>query len=88
MLFLTNPFSKEVTEFEGEYFKVIREAEGKLYLSNGAIIKHINEGKYFDISTNEKYGSVYEAENINEVSFILGYALIEDSDAESDLLSF
>ncbi len=77
MLFVTNPFDKQVTELEGDYYTVVRENDGKLYLSNGAIIRQTNEGKYFDISTGEKYGAVYEADNINEINYIVGYALVQ-----------
>ena len=52
MLYLNNPFTKEITEFNGEVFKELNAIDGKIYLSNGAIIKQVNEGKYFDISTN------------------------------------
>ena len=79
MYFVSNPFDKKVTQLEGDYFTVIREKDGKLYLSNGAIIKQTNEGKYFDISTSEKYGAVYEADNINEINSIVGYAPVEGS---------
>ena len=50
MLFLNNPFNKEITEFDGEVFKEVRVSDDKIYLSNSAIIKQTNEGKYFDIS--------------------------------------
>ncbi len=79
MLFVNNPFNKEVTEFDGEYFKAVREADNKIYLSNGAIIKQTNEGKYFDVSTSEKYGTVFEADNVNEIGPIVGYAIVEGS---------
>ncbi len=87
MLFLNNPFTKDVTEFEGDVFTEVNTMDGKIYLSNGAVIKQTNEGKYFDISTNEKYGTVFEASGPDEIGAIVGYAVVTGS-ASADYFGF
>ncbi|MBR4305838.1 MAG: hypothetical protein IKT78_03235 [Ruminiclostridium sp.] len=76
MKYLNNPFTRDITEFDGEVYTELRAVDDRIYLSNGAIIKQTNEGKYFDVSTSEKYGTVFEASNPDEISAIIGYALI------------
>lgn len=61
MLFLNNAFTKDITEYDGEVLKEVKTVDGKIYLSNGAIIKEGVVGKFFDIATNDKYGTVFEA---------------------------
>lgn len=39
MLFLNNAFTKDITEYDGEVLKEVKTVDGKIYLSNGAIIK-------------------------------------------------
>lgn len=56
MLFLNNAFTKDITEYDGEVLKEVKTVDGKIYLSNGAIIKEGVVGKFFDIATNDKYG--------------------------------
>lgn len=58
MLFLNNAFTKDITEYDGEVLKEVKTVDGKIYLSNGAIIKEGVVGKFFDIATNDKYGTV------------------------------
>ena len=55
MLFLNNAFTKDITEYDGEVLKEVKTVDGKIYLSNGAIIKEGVVGKFFDIATNDKY---------------------------------
>lgn len=62
MLFLNNAFTKDITEYDGEVLKEVKTVDGKIYLSNGAIIKEGVVGKFFDIATNDKYGTVFEAD--------------------------
>lgn len=38
MLFLNNAFTKDITEYDGEVLKEVKTVDGKIYLSNGAII--------------------------------------------------
>lgn len=57
MLFLNNAFTKDITEYDGEVLKEVKTVDGKIYLSNGAIIKEGVVGKFFDIATNDKYGT-------------------------------
>lgn len=52
MLFLNNAFTKDITEYNGEVLKEVKTVDGKIYLSNGAIIKEGVVGKFFDIATN------------------------------------
>lgn len=54
MLFLNNAFTKDITEYDGEVLKEVKTVDGKIYLSNGAIIKEGVVGKFFDIATNDK----------------------------------
>lgn len=49
MLFLNNAFTKDITEYDGEVLKEVKTVDGKIYLSNGAIIKEGVVGKFFDI---------------------------------------
>ena len=42
MLFLNNAFTKDITEYDGEVLKEVKTVDGKIYLSNGAIIKEEN----------------------------------------------
>lgn len=79
MLFLNNAFSKEITEFTGELLKEVKNVDGKIYLSNGAIIKEGVIGKYFDVATNDKYGTVFEADGPDEIGPIVGYAPVTGS---------
>lgn len=79
MLFLNNPFTREVTEFTGSVIKEVNVANDKIYLDNGAIIKQNPDGKYFDISTSEKYATVFEAGSADEIGAIVGYAMVNDS---------
>ncbi len=79
MQYLNNPFTRDITEYDGEVFTEVRAVEDKIYLSNGAIIKQNNEGKFFDISTNEKYGTVFEASAPDEIGAIIGYAVVTGS---------
>lgn len=51
MLFLNNAFTKDITEYDGEVLKEVKTVDGKIYLSNGAIIKEGVVGKFFDIAT-------------------------------------
>lgn len=76
MKYLNNPFTRDVTEYDGEVFTEVRAVDGKIYLSNGAVIKQTNEGKYFDVSTSEKYGTVFEASGPDEIGAIVGYAIV------------
>lgn len=87
MLFLNNPFTKDIAEYDGEVFTEVKTADEKIYLSNGAIIKQTNEGKFFDISTNEKYGTVFEASGPDEIGEIVGYAIVTGS-TSADYFSF
>lgn len=41
MLFLNNAFTKDITEYDGEVLKEVKTVDGKIYLSNGAIIKEV-----------------------------------------------
>lgn len=41
MLFLNNAFTKDITEYDGEVLKEVKTVDGKIYLSNGAIIKRV-----------------------------------------------
>lgn len=50
MLFLNNAFTKDITEYDGEVLKEVKTVDGKIYLSNGAIIKEGVVGKFFDIA--------------------------------------
>ncbi len=79
MKYLNNPFTRDVTAYDGEVFEEVRVVNDKIYLSNGAIIKQNNDGKYFDISTSEKYGTVFEADGPDEIGRIIGYAIVTDS---------
>ena len=45
MLFLNNAFTKDITEYDGEVLKEVKTVDGKIYLSNGAIIKEGVVGK-------------------------------------------
>lgn len=66
MLFLNNAFTKDITEYDGEVLKEVKTVDGKIYLSNGAIIKEGVVGKFFDIATNDKlefYAEIYVAYN-------------------------
>lgn len=67
MLFLNNAFTKDITEYDGEVLKEVKTVDGKIYLSNGAIIKEGVVGKFFDIATNDKYGTVFEADGPDEI---------------------
>ena len=67
MLFLNNAFTKDITEYNGEVLKEVKTVDGKIYLSNGAIIKEGVVGKFFDIATNDKYGTVFEADGPDEI---------------------
>lgn len=87
MLYLNNPFTRDITEFSGDVFTEVRAADGKIYLSNGAVIKQNSDGKYFDISTNEKYGTVFEASGPDEIGAIVGYSIVTGS-ASTDYFSF
>lgn len=46
MLFLNNAFTKDITEYDGEVLKEVKTVDGKIYLSNGAIIKEGVVGKF------------------------------------------
>lgn len=74
MLFLNNAFTKDITEYDGEVLKEVKTVDGKIYLSNGAIIKEGVVGKFFDIATNDKYGTVFEADGPDEIGPIVGFA--------------
>ena len=74
MLFLNNAFTKDITEYDGEVLKEVKTVDGKIYLSNGAIIKEGVVGKFFDIATNDKYGTVFEAGGPDEIGPIVGFA--------------
>ena len=54
MLFLNNAFTKDITEYDGEVLKEVKTVDGKIYLSNGAIIKEGVVGKFFDIASNDR----------------------------------
>lgn len=90
MLFLNNAFTKDITEYDGEVLKEVKTVDGKIYLSNGAIIKEGVVGKFFDIATNDKYGTVFEADGPDEIGPIVGFAPVmraiadgsQDSSAE------
>lgn len=56
MLFLNNAFTKDITEYDGEVLKEVKTVDGKIYLSNGAIIKEGVVGKFFDVSIDNLYG--------------------------------
>lgn len=71
MLFLNNAFTKDITEYDGEVLKEVKTVDGKIYLSNGAIIKEGVVGKFFDIATNDKYGTVFEAGGPDEIGPIV-----------------
>lgn len=71
MLFLNNAFTKDITEYDGEVLKEVKTVDGKIYLSNGAIIKEGVVGKFFDIATNDKYGTVFEADGPDEIGPIV-----------------
>lgn len=73
MLFLNNAFTKDITEYDGEVLKEVKTVDGKIYLSNGAIIKEGVVGKFFDIATNDKYGTVFEADGPDEIGPIRFY---------------
>lgn len=77
MLFLNNAFTKDITEYDG----------GKIYLSNGAIIKEGVVGKFFDIATNDKYGTVFEAGGPDEIGPIVGFAPVT-GDSAPDYFAF
>lgn len=87
MKYLNNPFTRDVTEYDGEIFTEVRAVDGKIYLSNGAVIKQTNEGKYFDVSTSEKYGTVFEASGPDEIGAIIGYAIVTGP-STSDFFAF
>ncbi len=87
MKYLNNPFTRDVTEYDGEIFTEVRAVDGKIYLSNGAVIKQTNEGKYFDVSTSEKYGTVFEASGPDEIGAIVGYAIVTGP-STSDFFAF
>ena len=52
-----------------------KSADGKIYLSNGAIIKEGVVGKFFDIASNDKYGTVFEADGPDEIGPPIGILL-------------
>lgn len=87
MKYLNNPFTRDITEYDGEVFTEVRAVDGKIYLSNGAVIKQTNEGKYFDVSTSEKYGTVFEASGPDEIGAIVGYAIVTGP-STSDFFAF
>lgn len=76
MLFLNNAFTKDITEYDGEVLKEVKTVDGKIYLSNGAIIKEGVVGKFFDIATNDKYGTVFEAGGPDEIGPIVDSLLL------------
>lgn len=76
MLFLNNAFTKDITEYDGEVLKEVKTVDGKIYLSNGAIIKEGVVGKFFDIATNDKYGTVFEADGPDEIGLSLDSLLL------------
>ena len=41
MKYLNNPFTRDITEYDGEVFEELRAVDGKIYLSNGAIRRKI-----------------------------------------------
>lgn len=61
--------------------------DGKIYLSNGAIIKEGVVGKFFDIATNDKYGTVFEADGPDEIGPIVGFAPVT-GDSAPDYFAF
>lgn len=81
MLFLNNAFTKDITEYNGEVLKEVKTVDGKIYLSNGAIIKEGVVGKFFDIATNDKYGTVFEADGPDEIGPIVGFAPVTGDSA-------
>lgn len=81
MLFLNNAFTKDITEYDGEVLKEVKTVDGKIYLSNGAIIKEGVVGKFFDIATNDKYGTVFEADGPDEIGPIVGFAPVTGDSA-------
>ncbi len=87
MLFLNNAFTKDITEYDGEVLKEVKTVDGKIYLSNGAIIKEGVVGKFFDIATNDKYGTVFEADGPDEIGPIVGFAPVT-GDSSPDYFAF
>ena len=92
MLFLNNAFTKDITEYDGEVLKEVKTVDGKIYLSNGAIIKEGVVGKFFDIATNDKYGTVFEAGGPDEIGPdeigpIVGFAPVT-GDSAPDYFAF
>ena len=87
MLFLNNAFTKDITEYDGEVLKEVKTVDGKIYLSNGAIIKEGVVGKFFDIATNDKYGTVFEADGPDEIGPIVGFAPVT-GDSAPDYFAF
>lgn len=87
MLFLNNAFTRDITEYDGEVLKEVKTVDGKIYLSNGAIIKEGVVGKFFDISTNDKYGTVFEADGPDEIGPIVGFAPVT-GDSAPDYFAF
>lgn len=87
MLFLNNAFTKDITEYDGEVLKEVKTVDGKIYLSNGAIIKEGVVGKFFDIATNDKNGTVFEAGGPDEIGPIVGFAPVT-GDSAPDYFAF
>lgn len=87
ILFLNNAFTKDITEYDGEVLKEVKTVDGKIYLSNGAIIKEGVVGKFFDIATNDKYGTVFEADGPDEIGPIVGFAPVT-GDSAPDYFAF
>lgn len=84
MLFLNNAFTKDITEYDGEVLKEVKTVDGKIYLSNGAIIKEGVVGKFFDIATNDKYGTVFEADALDSLLLrAIPLPIISHSDYQS-----
>ena len=88
MLFLNNAFTKDITEYDGEVLKEVKTVDGKIYLSNGAIIKEGVVGKFFDIATNDKYGTVFMRLTVpDEIGPIVGFAPVT-GDSAPDYFAF
>ena len=69
MIYLNNPFTRDITEYDGEVFEEVRAVDGKIYLSNGAVIKQTNEGKYFDNGLSALPAYYYEGNPLDNVGF-------------------
>ena len=71
MLFLNNAFTKDITEYDGEVLKEVKTVDGK----------------FFDIATNDKYGTVFEADGPDEIGPIVGFAPVT-GDSAPDYFAF